>query len=301
LVERQPHLAFVGLLGQYHPRRRRLVAQLQQNSVPLHVSQCQQAASLEIYAAAQLAFNCSLNGDLNLRVFEILSAGGCLITDRLSAQSGLDLLLRENTDYLAYGSADELLELSRRMLASPAEALQIAHSGAATYSRTLTSRHRADDLLRWVGGGSIDAMFLAETRTLQSSVDGRRADLKSRIAIYENLQERHRQFERQRVFFDAELPAIYREDAIDLVRLDVDTIELSKSKPASRKEMICDVLIAANGTAIPPWLRVSTVIHPCGAIAPDAPRQSPRRVRPPGRNDPCPCGSGRKYKKCHGR
>jgi hypothetical protein len=23
--------------------------------------------------------------------------------------------------------------------------------------------------------------------------------------------------------------------------------------------------------------------------------------RPPGRNDPCPCGSGKKYKKCHGR
>ena len=32
-----------------------------------------------------------------------------------------------------------------------------------------------------------------------------------------------------------------------------------------------------------------------------APRTAPRRVAAvPGRNDPCPCGSGRKYKKCHG-
>jgi len=32
-----------------------------------------------------------------------------------------------------------------------------------------------------------------------------------------------------------------------------------------------------------------------------APRPAPRRVdKTPGRNDPCPCGSGRKYKKCHG-
>ncbi|MDP1646789.1 MAG: UPF0149 family protein [Rubrivivax sp.] len=32
-----------------------------------------------------------------------------------------------------------------------------------------------------------------------------------------------------------------------------------------------------------------------------APRPATRRVAPtPGRNDPCPCGSGRKYKKCHG-
>ena len=32
-----------------------------------------------------------------------------------------------------------------------------------------------------------------------------------------------------------------------------------------------------------------------------APRTAPRRVAPtPGRNDPCPCGSGRKFKRCHG-
>jgi preprotein translocase subunit SecA len=42
---------------------------------------------------------------------------------------------------------------------------------------------------------------------------------------------------------------------------------------------------------------------PSGPIV--APRQSPGAGAPPpqgkvGRNDPCPCGSGRKYKKCHG-
>jgi len=32
-----------------------------------------------------------------------------------------------------------------------------------------------------------------------------------------------------------------------------------------------------------------------------APRPAQRRVDPlPGRNDPCPCGSGKKFKKCHG-
>lgn len=33
----------------------------------------------------------------------------------------------------------------------------------------------------------------------------------------------------------------------------------------------------------------------------NAPRTAPRRIeREPGRNEPCPCGSGQKYKKCHG-
>jgi len=31
------------------------------------------------------------------------------------------------------------------------------------------------------------------------------------------------------------------------------------------------------------------------------PRVAPvRKAAEPGRNDPCPCGSGKKYKKCHG-
>ena len=33
----------------------------------------------------------------------------------------------------------------------------------------------------------------------------------------------------------------------------------------------------------------------------DRPKPAPaRREATPGRNDPCPCGSGKKYKKCHG-
>ncbi|MEJ2582964.1 MAG: SEC-C metal-binding domain-containing protein, partial [Acidobacteriota bacterium] len=35
--------------------------------------------------------------------------------------------------------------------------------------------------------------------------------------------------------------------------------------------------------------------------APDAKPTTVRRNQPKvGRNDPCPCGSGKKYKKCHG-
>jgi len=30
-------------------------------------------------------------------------------------------------------------------------------------------------------------------------------------------------------------------------------------------------------------------------------KQAPVRVKKVGRNDPCPCGSGKKYKKCCGR
>jgi len=33
---------------------------------------------------------------------------------------------------------------------------------------------------------------------------------------------------------------------------------------------------------------------------PRAKMQQPKRVKKVGRNDPCPCGSGKKFKQCHG-
>jgi preprotein translocase subunit SecA len=46
---------------------------------------------------------------------------------------------------------------------------------------------------------------------------------------------------------------------------------------------------------------------PGNSTEPDGPPAAPRQVQPVrvekkiGRNDPCPCGSGKKYKQCHGR
>ena len=37
------------------------------------------------------------------------------------------------------------------------------------------------------------------------------------------------------------------------------------------------------------------------APVPDAPVEQAKADAAPGRNDPCPCGSGKKYKKCCGK
>jgi uncharacterized protein len=55
----------------------------------------------------------------------------------------------------------------------------------------------------------------------------------------------------------------------------------------TRDELVDEACFAAQD------LRLYWVEH--------APKPATRRVeRTPGRNDPCPCGSGKKYKKCHG-
>lgn len=51
-------------------------------------------------------------------------------------------------------------------------------------------------------------------------------------------------------------------------------------------------------TPRPPVRQQVTTNRPSDAAAPQAQPASAERTV--GRNDPCPCGSGRKYKKCHG-
>ena len=63
--------------------------------------------------------------------------------------------------------------------------------------------------------------------------------------------------------------------------------ELYEGEELTRDELIQEALYAAQD------LRLYWLDH--------APKPPPRRVDAlPGRNDPCPCGSGKKFKKCHG-
>jgi uncharacterized protein len=63
--------------------------------------------------------------------------------------------------------------------------------------------------------------------------------------------------------------------------------DLYDGEELTRDELIHEALYAAQD------MRLYWVDH--------APKPAPRRVGElPGRNDPCPCGSGKKFKKCHG-
>ena len=57
-----------------------------------------------------------------------------------------------------------------------------------------------------------------------------------------------------------------------------------------------------GGQAAPPQAPSGGAPRGAGPAAPSGARQAPAVTQEPkvGRNDPCPCGSGKKYKKCHG-
>jgi preprotein translocase subunit SecA len=66
-------------------------------------------------------------------------------------------------------------------------------------------------------------------------------------------------------------------------------VELAPSTPAPARQ---PVAAGASGGAAPARAKAAAAAQGSGAS-----QQTPRKV---GRNDPCPCGSGKKYKKCHG-
>lgn len=88
-------------------------------------------------------------------------------------------------------------------------------------------------------------------------------------------------------WFEACMAALLALTERDAQALQADLRKRYPGQTLSRDELIDEACLAVQD------LRCYWVDH--------APRPPPRRVEAgPGRNDPCPCGSGRKYKKCHG-
>lgn len=124
-------LTFVGQVGRHHPYRRLVLDRLVKAGLPLQVLAAPLTQTADIYADSAITLNISLNGDLNLRVFESLSAGGFLLTDELSASSGLGSLFESGKHLVTWRTADELVERIRWYHAHPKEADQIRTAGQA--------------------------------------------------------------------------------------------------------------------------------------------------------------------------
>jgi len=257
---RTRQICFVGNVAANHLRRRHLLEALQRNSIALLVTRAPQHAAADVFASSLVSFNASLNGDLNLRVFEILSAGGCLVTDRLSEQSGLDLVLKEGKDFIGYDTEEELVKQGRFLLDRPNSALDIARSGTRVFTQGMLPRHRAAQLLAWIFDDRLDEMF-----RFPSARSGGPVSLTDRIRVYEELQELQRTTERPRVLFAPQVPDVYLEDAADLRRLTVSIADIGSPRKSEQRHAAAtkneletihwDRAVMTRGAPLPPSIR----------------------------------------------
>lgn len=272
---RQARLAFVGQLGRYHPRRKRLLEEVQRQQLPLIAGGGTRPYAADLYASSVLSFNASLNGDLNLRVFEILSAGGCVLTDRLGSESGQSAMLDEDLEILCYDSAEELLDKIRYYLAHPEAALAVACRGHEAYVKRLHPARQAEVLLDWIFDGQLDWIYRPDwdRRPAFVALDPERPPISNRVQLYEMVQEKHCQQERVRIAFDARVPSAYIADALDLHRCEIAIVgsggdtrrklqTLGLGRPVEELSMEAatgsawDIVVAKQGFALPARLLV---------------------------------------------
>jgi hypothetical protein len=232
---RKCSIVFVGQAGHLHARRQYLLGAIKDAGLSVEIMQATATEAALRYSGAQITFNCSLNGDLNMRVFEVLSAGGFLVTDRLSRQSALEALFLRGEHYVDYNTVDDLIEKLRYYLARPAECLEIARAGHAAYVSAHLPQQRIRDVLDFAFARK-QVQTPNDKRALRGS-EAFGSNLNERVQLYQVLQDLCLRVEQLVVVGDAALGARPISDWVDLPRAVVLILADLQSASALRQSL----------------------------------------------------------------
>ena len=233
---RRREVLFVGQAGKYHPRRRRLLKAMAARRYPVRALRCAAHQAARLYAGAQITFNCSLNGDLNMRVFEVLAAGGFLLTDRLSPQSGIDRVFHDGEHLVLYESADDLVAKLDHYLAHPDEAAAIAWAGHEAFERLCPPEAMAAKLCELVFDGTVDPRFdLAHEPRTALSTTASCEQVEARVAPYEYFQALHQKAESLSVLMLPGADPRLACDIADLPRLKLHIVDADSPDREARE------------------------------------------------------------------
>lgn len=131
--------------SQYAGRRIALLDEFFRNCPTIFHGQRFFKEMAEKYAQSRLIFNASLNGDANMRFFEALCSGSCLVTDRIADIDALGAI--DKTHYWGYNTREELAEFVPILLREHSLREQIASAGRQWVLNGHTYKHRAQKIL----------------------------------------------------------------------------------------------------------------------------------------------------------
>jgi hypothetical protein len=113
----------------------------------------------DVYSRSRIVFNSSVNGDLNMRVFEAMASGKMLVTDRI--RNGQGDLFAEGVHLVGYGDDEELLRAVQTYLGDGRGREAVARAGEAEVLSKHTYDHRVESILSTIfapGGPSLLAV-----------------------------------------------------------------------------------------------------------------------------------------------
>ncbi|NEO93614.1 MAG: glycosyltransferase family 1 protein [Moorea sp. SIO3G5] len=216
-------IIFRGSQSSLHVYRSNLLKFLQDNGVKIDISRKPYVESLEDYSKSRIVLNCGLNGDTNRRIFEVIMAGGFLLTDRLSPQSGLFSLFEEGVHLECYDSENELLDKIEFYLKHPEQAEKIAIAGHQKLIDCYSQQAIQQKFYRYILQGEIEPPFRLEhdTRVLHINQPIEEKKFVIRLKIYELIQEIHRLNSRIKLLYWKGRNKELLSDLADLPRLDI--------------------------------------------------------------------------------
>jgi len=192
----QPHcfnnekkISFVGQVGKWHPYRCHIIDHIKNAQLPLSSGRQPHSDAAATYAKSAISLNCSLNGDLNLRVFEVISSGGFLLTDTLHEESGLELILKKGVHYDDYRNEKELIEKAQYYLNNPEQANNLAEAGLKQFWSEHDPRVKVQQLMNYINEGQLDDRYKIyhDKRSLNPAKSLN--EIKQRVSKYEFIQE----------------------------------------------------------------------------------------------------------------
>jgi GT2 family glycosyltransferase len=143
-LTRDLDVVFVGNVLPIHMRRRALLDRLASRFRVDRFEGVYREEMAKLFSRAKIVFNCSLAGDLNMRVFEALSCGSLLVTDR--AGNGMGEFFGDEEHLVHYGD-ENLEEVVARYLDDPGAREEIAERGQRLVINHHTYAHRMSDLV----------------------------------------------------------------------------------------------------------------------------------------------------------
>jgi GT2 family glycosyltransferase/tetratricopeptide (TPR) repeat protein/2-polyprenyl-3-methyl-5-hydroxy-6-metoxy-1,4-benzoquinol methylase len=146
-VEKQYDVGFVG--REFRGMRQELLSRVREGFPRSFIGQAPHTEMAGIYSRARIAVNCSLANDLNMRVFEAMSCGALLVTNRLKA-NGQEELFRDRVHLVEYETVEEALALIDHYLEHEDERERIAKAGHEEVVTNHTYRVRMERLLERV-------------------------------------------------------------------------------------------------------------------------------------------------------
>ena len=226
--DKQNQVCFIGNVVKTHRRRGRLLKAMRATQMPLLITEARGIESATIYARNAVSFNCSLNGDLNMRCYEVIASGGLLLSDRLHAETGWDEIVEEGKHYVAFDSIDDLIDKCKALLNDPQMVRTISKAGVEHYYSEIGLEPVLERLYKVIFlGESDDLLTIRDRRIKPHLLDGMRDNdiLLQRVELYEALQEFSSHLEQCKILL---LPSVSRHtvsDISDIQKLSLTLVE----------------------------------------------------------------------------